>query len=290
MLYRAEEVTDYVDGFAAVSARELAMYDRRGFLVIRGGLSPAEVEAAKADLEWMTLADNPQCKEIYYEGALQDHLRKLRGDAAAKGDAAGASASAAGGLPDLEPGKRAQFVRKFLGFVEQHPALAATAFKPELLRLLAQIAGEPVELFQDMALIKPAGGREKPWHQDHAYFNYPLETKIVGVWIALGTVTPENGCMFVIAGGHRDGPRIHFKRRDWQICDADIMPKRQMAVPMEAGDIMLFDAKLPHGTPMNRTSQYRWALQYHYRPRNARPVDDSVRLSVFGSEGKDVTC
>ena len=37
-----------------------------------------------------------------------------------------------------------------------------------------------------MALVKPAQGREKPWHQDHAYFNVALDTPIVGVWIPMG--------------------------------------------------------------------------------------------------------
>ena len=56
-----------------------------------------------------------------------------------------------------------------------------------------------------MALLKPPRGREKPWHQDHAYFNLPLDTPIVGVWIALDEATPENGCMHVIPGSHREG-------------------------------------------------------------------------------------
>ncbi|MFW6213947.1 MAG: phytanoyl-CoA dioxygenase family protein [Spirochaetota bacterium] len=40
-----------------------------------------------------------------------------------------------------------------------------------------------------MALVKPPGGREKPWHQDHACFDLPLDSTIVGVWIALGHAT-----------------------------------------------------------------------------------------------------
>ena len=28
-----------------------------------------------------------------------------------------------------------------------------------------------LEIFQSLALLKPPGGREKPWHQDNAYFN-----------------------------------------------------------------------------------------------------------------------
>ncbi|WP_269542094.1 phytanoyl-CoA dioxygenase family protein [Cerasicoccus fimbriatus] len=38
-------------------------------------------------------------------------------------------------------------------------------------------------------------GREKPWHQDKAYFDFPLNDRVVGVWIALGEATVANGCM-----------------------------------------------------------------------------------------------
>jgi len=293
-LYKADETTDYVEGFAAVSEKDIQTYEQRGFLVIRGGLTPGEVEAAKAELEAMTLSEDPACKEIYYEGTIRDHLAAPVTDARKSSTEGGSDNLALGAvgtvLPAVESRLRARYVRKFQGFVDQHPPLAATALKPELLALVARLAREPVTLFQDMAMIKPAGGREKPWHQDHAYFNFPLETRIVGVWIALGKVTPENGCMFVIAGGHHEGPRVHFKRRDWQICDTDILPYKQMALPMDAGDIMVFHAKLPHGTPTNRTDDYRWALQYHYVPARARPVGDEVRLAAFGSEGKNVTC
>ena len=59
---------------------------------------------------------------------------------------------------------------------------------------------------------------------------------------------------------------------------------------MAAGDVLLFDGKLPHGTPANRTAEFRWAVQYHYRPAAAILVDDEARLAAFGSEGRDVTC
>jgi hypothetical protein len=37
-----------------------------------------------------------------------------------------------------------------------------------------------------MALLKPpGGGREKPWHQDKAYFNLTLDTPVVGTVLQL---------------------------------------------------------------------------------------------------------
>lgn len=292
-LYRSDDVAEYVNGWGDLNERHLNMYEKSGYMVIRNGLTQAEVAAAKAELKAMTLANDPSCTEIYYEGSIRDHFPASvasRENSTGTDTASLALGTVADSLPDLEPAVRAKFVRKFQGFVDAHPALKATAEKRELIALVKELAREPVRLFQDMAMIKPAGGREKPWHQDHAYFNFPLETRIVGVWIALGPVTPENGCMFVISGGHWEGPRIHFRRRDWQICDTEVLGLRQTALPMEAGDIMIFHPKLPHGTPTNRTAEHRWALQYHYVPVTAEKVDEQVRLDAFGSEGRDVTC
>ena len=96
--------------------------------------------------------------------------------------------------------------------------------------------------------------------------------------------------MHVLPGSHRRGPQTHFMRRDWQICDSDIAGQPQIFIAMDAGDMLLFDAKLAHGTPSNETAQVRWAAQFHYVPANVGEIADSERLAVFGSEGKDVTC
>jgi hypothetical protein len=44
-----------------------------------------------------------------------------------------------------------------------------------------RLLGSPPELFANQALLKPQLiGREKPSHQDHAFFNVPIGTRIVG--------------------------------------------------------------------------------------------------------------
>ena len=112
----------------------------------------------------------------------------------------------------------------------------------------------------------------------------------MGVWIALDDATVENGCMHVLPGSHKEGAVVHFKRRDWQICDTDILGQSITAVPLKAGGLMFFDGLLQHGTPHNPTTQRRRALQFHYCAKDAKWTDEDARLAVFGSEGKDVTC
>ena len=294
-LYLATVVAEGVAGFGAVDAAQLAAYRRRGFLVIRGAYSDSDVVAARDELDALTRSELPQCEYIHYEGSIAEHLSV---DHAENGRRASEWNDRIIGqtfdrIPDVPAEPRALCVRKVTGFVGAHRALNTMAYKTELLSVLERVVGEPVRLHQDMALVKPPGGREKPWHQDHAYFNLPLETPIVGVWIALHPVNPENGCMVVLPGGHLEGPRPHFMRRDYQICDDDIHQtthQQRVALRMRAGDALLFDGKLPHGTPTNRTQDRRWAVQYHYVGENAQTDDEIDHREAFGSEGKDVTC
>ena len=126
--------------------------------------------------------------------------------------------------------------------------------------------------------------------QDHAYFSYPLDTPIVGCWIALSPATAENGAMVVVPAGHKDGAIVHFKRRDFQICDTAANELAKAVVDMEAGDVLLFHSQLPHGTATNHTPLHRWALQYHYVGAGQQPADEQLRLAQFGEEGKGAVC
>lgn len=292
-VYQMDAEADSVDGFQAVDQAALDRYEAEGFLLIRGGLPADVVAAAVTELEAMRGDDDPGCEAVYFEGMMRERL----GMAALHLDLPDtpsfeqlAMSDRIDAIADLPRDVRRELVRKFMGFVEKHPPLLAAAEYPPLLEVIERIADVPMRLFQDMAMIKPPGGREKPWHQDHAYFNLPLDTRVVAVWTALSDVTVANGCMHVIPGGHRDGPRPHFMRRDWQFCDDHVAGDRRLALPMEPGDLMLFDGKLPHGTPTNQTDQQRWALQVHYMPRTATEVGEALRLQAFGSEGKGVTC
>lgn len=293
-LYRSERVAEKVSGFDNVDGEQLDCYEEQGFLVIEGGFSREEVAAARETLSAMTRADDPCCESVYYEGAIREYLNTSE---PARPTADGnvkvvylAMGDICDQLPNIPADVRSRYVRKFGGFTRTHESLGAMARKPAMLAAIERIIGEPIREYQDMAMIKPPQGREKPWHQDHAYFNLPPATRVVGVWIALDRVTPENGCMFLLAGGHKDGPRVHFMRRDWQICDNEMLGCSSTCAVMEAGDAILFDAKLPHGTPTNQSSEFRWAIQLHYIPAAVAEVDESIRLGLFGNEGKNVTC
>lgn len=267
-LYHFDGVADYVADFAGIGEDEIARFHEQGYLAIERAFSVDEVNDALAGLLHLLSGEVTDFKGVQYEKV-----------------AAGVD------LSSLPPEEKQDYVRKFMWFARHDGRLQALAQHPQLLDVVGRIMGETPFLFQDMALLKPPRfGREKPWHQDHAYFELPLEAKVVGCWIALDEATTDNGCMIVIPGTHRQGPVVHFKRRDWQICDTHVNNQRAVAVPLPPGGCLLFSSLIHHGTPTNRSTARRRAVQYHYRPENAPKTSVEERLAVFGEEGKDVTC
>ena len=160
-----------------------------------------------------------------------------------------------------------------------------------MLALARRLLGGEPELFQDMALVKPAQGREKPWHQDHAYFNVAMGTPIVGVWIPMGRVTPENGCMHMLRGGHKAGARPHFKRRDWQICDSDV-DERRSGRRADGGQATCCSSTGWSRTARRSTGPTSSAGRSSSTIARPTPSWSTTRRGWphFGSEGRDVTC
>jgi len=268
-LYRPVGIGHGVERLEDIGPAEVEFFQREGYLIVRQAFDADEVVRARSELIDLIMGKMPEFKGISFEAKAREIL------------------------PTLSIDQRQDAVRKLQNFVNYAPALHALAYHPTLVRAMRKLlGGSAPKLIQDMALVKPPHiGREKPWHQDNAYFNYPVDALVVGVWIALDDATIENGCMRFLPGQHRGGPKVHFMRRDWQLCDTDTLGQQPLAAPLEPGGLLLFNGLLPHGTPHNSSGQRRRALQYHYTGEEVQPLgDDTERLKHFGSEGKNVTC
>jgi phytanoyl-CoA hydroxylase len=273
-LYRAQSIATGVSGLDAVDDEAIAFYREFGFLVVQDAFTPREVADAVDGL--LDLIDG---KVAGYRG-IQYELKAREK------------------LPTLTREEKQDHVRKLIYYVEHDARLKAMETKPELRAVASRLLARPGEangptpsLWADQALLKPPLiGREKPWHQDHAFFNLPMGTPVVGCWIALDEAVIENGCMHVIPGTQAAGPVVHFRRRDWQICDSSVELGKIAAVPLRPGGLLFFDGLLHHGTPPSRSARRRRALQFHFIPEGTVKTSPEERMAVFGSEGKDVEC
>jgi len=267
LLYQYHALADGVDGYAAVTEAQIDLFHEQGYLVIHNAFSPEEVQSALDGLLALIDGQNPAFTGIQFEAKAREMLSSLPQE------------------------QKQDLVRKLMHFVDYDARLKALAEHPQLLGIVRRLLADTPVLSQDMALLKPPFiGREKPWHQDNAFFNLPSDTTVVAAWIALDEAVPENGCMYIIPGSHRRGPVVHFQRRDWQICDTDVAVHEAIAVPLQPGGCLLFHSLLHHGTPPSQSGRRRRALQYHYRPAGVTQISQEERLAIFGSEGKDVTC
>lgn len=266
-LYEHTQVVEPINGFDAVTSAHVEAFHETGFIAIQNAFDAQVVANAMDAVGQLIDGQVGDFKGVQFEKGHREEVDEATGQ------------------------NRELLVRKLTRFVGFDPRLDVFADDPNLIRILSLIMGEPPQLFANQAMLKPPGiGREKPWHQDHAYFDLPLDTCIVSAWIALDPATPENGCMRVIPRSHHDGPVIHFNRRDWQICDTDVALKNIAAVPLLPGGVLLWHGRLHHGTPANRSTQRRRALQLHYVPQSAEVTAKEERLAAFGSDGKDVSC
>ncbi|MDX2032702.1 MAG: phytanoyl-CoA dioxygenase family protein [Blastocatellia bacterium] len=259
-LYDYAATAETIDGLDAVDDAQIARYHEQGFIAVRNAFTPEEVATALDALSDLIAGRVPAFQNIQYRGDARERLASMTFE------------------------EQLDSVRRMLYFTEHEPRLKAIAHKPQLLDVLSRLLAAPARLFQDMALIKPPRGREKPWHQDHAYFELTPGTRVVGVWIALDPAGVENGCMRVMPGWHRRGRFAHFQIRDLQIRDEEMagLTAERVAVPLEPGGCLIFDSHIPHGTPNNYTTTRRRAVQYHYFTDAAEKISAEERVAIWG--------
>ncbi|MDE0140327.1 MAG: phytanoyl-CoA dioxygenase family protein [Caldilineaceae bacterium] len=267
-LYEPTGVVTGVDGFDAVTDAHVAQFHEQGFLIVENAFSAHEVQVALEGLFHLLSGEVEEFNGVQYERA-----------------------SAGVAVEEMPLEEKQDYVRKFMSFVDYDERLNELAHHPLLLALVERLIGDSPVMFQSMALLKPPRlGRDKPWHQDAAYFQIELDAKVVGCWIALDEATIENGCMVIAPGSHLKGPVVHFRRRDWQICDTDVDNSGAVAVPLKPGGLLIFQSLLHHGTPPNDSGLRRRALQFHYRPQSAPLTSQEERLAIFGGEGLGAEC
>jgi phytanoyl-CoA hydroxylase len=173
-----------------------------------------------------------------------------------------------------------------------HPAVKALTEDDRIIGLVADLLGPKPIMHGEMALCKPARiGTEKPWHQDGAYFSFVPPEAGVDIWIALDDATVENGCMHVLPGAHRLGPKKHIHRDDCELAEGRLDLSQAVPVELHAGGILLFSTILPHQTPPNFSNQRRRALQFFYRGANTRQIEREVYRRLFTEgDGTPAAC
>ncbi|WP_200840417.1 phytanoyl-CoA dioxygenase family protein [Natrialba sp. INN-245] len=257
-----------MSSISTLSDEQFEQYQRQGYVVLEDALSAETVERVRSRLREYTHGDR---EREGFTSQLEPAVERGEREVDERGDA----------------------VRKFegLGMVETDDVFREVAENDSIVSAAQDLLGPNLKLLRSAAMFKPPQvGSEKGFHQDAAY--YPIQPMDhVTVWIALDEATPENGCMTVVPGAHRDGLLEHEAvEYDTDIVipgseydDEDLVP-----VPMEAGDALFSHCLLPHYTAPNETDRWRRALIMAYMNSRSRftqdederpPWVDSVRIA-----------
>lgn len=144
---------------------------------------------------------------------------------------------------------------------------------PDILEMVSQVIGPSFALWNSSFFAKPAGnGKRTPWHQDGEYWPIrPLAT--CTVWIAVDAATPENGCLRVIKGSHKD--RRLRKHRTVELTDVTLNqelqpdeydPSQAVDLELAPGEISLHDVFLLHGSEANISDKSRRGMTLRFMP------------------------
>ena len=152
---------------------------------------------------------------------------------------------------------------------------------PELAALTAELGLVHPVLIQSMYIFKqPHIGGEVVCHQD-ATFLYTEPLSVTGLWFALEDATIENGCLWAVPGGHRQGLKKRFLRDGRGGTRFEVLDEAPLvedgAIPLEvsAGTLVVLHGLLPHRSAENRSGRSRHAYAVHVIERDAKyPADN----------------
>ncbi len=156
------------------------------------------------------------------------------------------------------------------------PLFEAISRDPRMGSILRPLVGPRIEFLSAKPVFKSTRVHfASPWHQDQAYWGGSTK---YSAWIALEDATPENGCLRVIPGSHRQ-TRDHASVKDARgfsnrVSDDDLKGEEVLDVEMKCGDVLVFHDGLLHSSYPNRSGQERWSFIPTYR--NADVPDTST--------------
>ncbi len=219
-----------------LDAEQKAHWERHGWVWLRGFLSAEEIDRLRGWTEEIaSWPETPGKWMRYYERPKDDPQRKL--------------------LARIE------------NFVPYHEGLAELFSSPRVLALLAECCGEPVVLFKDKINFKLPGGAGFADHQDApAYVSFGVEHHLT-LLVPVDRCTPENGCLEMALNACE---RVFLPQNPDGTLQPSVMASLQTELLLaEPGDVVVFDAWVPHRSGPNRSNGPRRSYYLTYNPTSA---------------------
>ena len=139
-----------------------------------------------------------------------------------------------------------------------NPELSRLLLSPEAIECLTQLFGEPPVLFKEKINYKLPGCRADKLHQDQAAGWDPYSNFFITMGIIVDENRKDNAALsFMMSGNYEHG----LMTPEWQPLSEDDPPyspeDEYILLEADPGDVIFFDAYVPHGSPPNTGDKSR---------------------------------
>ena len=222
------------------SADTISEFHKSGFSIPLGLASEGEMSLIRNDLD--TLIDSEKAPETFYSAIAPDEG------------------------PDVP-------VETIYNAHQRNSRVTDLTKKP--MAWAEALLGGPARVWRTTFWIKSAGARRVEWHQD-TYKDENLGSfPNVNAWIAIDDAPVEN-CLTFVPGTHesiiplerfRAPAYLEALRSNGDLPDPPV-PGATRQVPLRPGECVMFDGRVLHGSPPNRTAKRRAGLVVRFVPRD----------------------
>jgi phytanoyl-CoA hydroxylase len=252
-----------------LSAQQLAAYERDGFLVLENFVSSAACDELRSRADELAagfeLRGQASIFSTHEQTRTSDDYFLESGDKIRFFFEEGAFD---------EAGNLRQSMERSLNKIghalhDLDPVFERFSRTPALAELVSSFGYASPLLLQSMYIFKqPDIGGEVTCHQD-ATFLYTEPVSLTGLWFALEDATPENGCLYALAGGHKAGLKSRFVRAAeggtrFEKLDESAWPVDKLTcLAVKQGTLIVLHGLLPHCSFANTSAKSRHAYTLH---------------------------
>ena len=150
-------------------------------------------------------------------------------------------------------------------------------FSGPLVDIVEQLVGPNIKAVTSQLTFKMRGNTMPfAWHQDNAYGELDPYNAITCL-TALDDADPENGCLWLIPGSHKEGQadfeRSEEDRRALRPVELEVDESHAIPLPMKAGECLFFHCHMLHHSEGNRSKDRdRRLILFRYADADAVEV------------------
>ena len=238
---------------AGLSAEQRAEWERDGFVVLRGCLSPDEVARVRrvVDDEWARREGNDHEVDVL----------------------SGPNAWRTFKMSDVPEGSRGE-AYKLNNLFARRDEIRSVALNPRLRQAFTELLGGEPLICNSLNFER---GSQQPFHIDTWYMPPPVDDMMVAASIAIDDVDADNGPMAYYPGSHKIPPyrfstgRLNEVPAEMPACLAYLQKEiaarglEEVEFRGKSGDVFVWHAQLLHaGRPIRDMSKTRSSLVVHY--------------------------